>query len=206
MGALVPPFIPKKLFYLSLAVGGFLSVAIAILVTLFVLRAWWTTPFEVFGWGGPPEQPIAFPHTTHVQIDGINCAFCHRGVLSGDAATLPAVEQCLFCHGTIQGENAPPEIAKLVAYFNEGLPINWEKVHRLPDHVQFAHEPHIRFLTEVRGLEIEAACSTCHGEVRNMVEVEQVRRLKMGDCVDCHRENLDFTENKDITDCTACHY
>ena len=191
---------------IPLAMGGLITTGILMVVLVFVLRAWWSTPFQVFGMGEPPEQPIAFPHTVHVGIAGISCAFCHSNVMEGDAASVPAVEQCMFCHATIQGDKAPPEVAKVVAHFNENRPINWTKVHRLPDHVQFAHEPHVRFLTQVQGLSIEQACSTCHGQVREMVEVEQVRRLKMGDCVDCHRDNVVLTENKDITDCTTCHY
>lgn len=195
-----------KMKLIPLALGGLLTTAVLVLVAIFVLRAWWNTPFEVFGFGEAPEQPIAFPHNQHVQIDGISCAFCHRNVTEGDAATILPVEGCLFCHATIQGDQAPPEVAKVVAYFNENRPIDWKKVHRLPDHVQFAHEPHIRFLTQVQGLSLEQSCSTCHGNVREMVEVEQVRSLKMGDCVDCHRNNQVLTENKDITDCTTCHY
>ena len=110
----------------------------------------------------------------------------------------------LSCYYT--GKDSPPEVAKVVAHFEAGTPINWKKIHRLPDHVQFSHEPHVRFLTKTQGLDIEAACATCHGQVRDMVEVEQVRRLKMGDCVDCHRDNIRFTDNKDITDCLTCHY
>ena len=197
---------PSRTILIPLVLGGLLTTAVLVMVLVFVLRAWWSTPFQVFGMGEPPKQPIAFPHTQHVDIDGINCAFCHRNVIEGDSASIPALEQCMFCHETIQGDKAPSEISKVVAHFTENRPINWIKVHRLPDHVQFAHEPHIRFLTQVQGLSIEAACSTCHGQVKDMEEIEQVRRLKMGDCVDCHRNNVQFTDNTDITDCTTCHY
>lgn len=195
-----------KVKFIPIALGGLITTVIMVVVVVFVLRAWWSTPFQVLGMGEPPEQPIAFPHTQHVDVDGINCAFCHRNVLKGDTASIPAVEQCMFCHTTIQGDQAPPEVAKVVEHFENNQPINWMRVHHLPDHVQFSHEPHIRHLTEVQGLSIEAACSTCHGQVRDMVEVEQVRRLKMGDCVDCHRDNVQFSDNKDITDCATCHY
>jgi hypothetical protein len=43
-------------------------------------------------------------------------------------------------------------------------------------------------------------CSTCHGLVQTMVKVKQIRALKMGDCVDCHRQN------NAPTDCSTCHY
>jgi hypothetical protein len=83
-------------------------------------------------------------------------------------------------------------------------------VHRLPDHVRFVHEPHIRYLTanpsEVKNTTDGVAtgpsgvCSTCHGNVAAMEQVEQVEPLKMGQCVDCHRDN------GAPTDCVACHH
>ena len=217
---------------LSLGLGGLVMTVVVILVVLYILRAWWSTPLFGFGAGGP-DQPIAFPHTVHVQQAGIQCEFCHRNVTAGDAATVPAVEQCLFCHKTIADPDNP-EMAKLLA--RAGLdptgkvdpsltpePIDWERVHRVPDHVQFAHEPHIRYFTHSvsgraqaikRALDnglpmsnplldselVEATCTICHGKVRAMEKVKQERRLKMGDCVDCHRNN------DAPTDCVTCHY
>ena len=204
---------------LPLALGGLVTTGIMVAVLAYVLIAWWSTPIFGFGADGP-DQPIAFPHNVHVQDNGIQCEFCHRNVTEGAAATVPAVEQCLFCHTTVTGESNP-EIAKLLQF--AGLdaagdpipgatpqPIDWERVHRLPDHTQFVHEPHIRYFTEqadVIGLAtandrtaLEQTCTICHGEVREMTKVKQERSLKMGDCVDCHRDN------DAPTDCTTCHY
>lgn len=180
-----------------------LVVAVAgLLVGLFFVQAWWSQPPAVFGFADGPEQPIAFPHTVHVQQAGLDCQFCHRTVSTDEAASIPAVQQCLFCHdfGRISGstEEAKQEIAKLTTAFygsDDGLEppaaIDWARVHRLPDHVQFIHEPHI-----TAGL----SCSTCHGNVAEMEVVKQVRNLKMRDCVDCHRD-LNVS-----TDCATCHY
>ena len=226
--------IRPSLKIVPLALGGLVMGVIVVLVLLFILRAWWSTPILGFNAGGP-DQPIAFPHDVHVQQQGIQCEFCHRNVTIGDAATVPAVEQCLFCHKTITGtaENTE-EIAKLLAYggldaqgkpdpSGEASAINWERVHRLPDHVQFVHEAHLRFFTtteegraetipiarevnpalgpDPRASElVEATCTICHGKVREMTKVKQERSLKMGDCVDCHR---DYDAP---TDCTTCHY
>ena len=201
---------------MALALGGLVTTVVIVLVLMYILIAWWSTPIFGFGAGGP-DQPIAFPHTVHVQDAGIACEFCHRNVTKGEAATVPAVEQCLFCHKTITGENNL-DIAKLLAH--AGLdptgekdlsilpqPIGWERVHRLPDHVQFAHEPHIRFFTTQKEMTVEQVCSICHGEIRGMEKVKQQARirmgaggLKMGDCVDCHRDN------DAPTDCVTCHY
>jgi hypothetical protein len=227
------PIKPSLKLMAPLALGGLIGGAVAVFVVVNLLLAWWGRP--VFGFGADgPGQPIAFPHDVHVEEKGIQCEFCHRNVTKGDPATVPSIQQCLWCHTTIDGQRNA-EIVKLLEF--GGLdaagkpsddliaePIDWERVHRLPDHVQFAHEPHLRFFTttdEGRGQAIaqagemgfhlssgdppayeltEATCSICHGKVREMTKVKQVRDLKMGDCVDCHRD-LNAP-----TDCTTCHY
>ena len=92
------------------------------------------------------------------------------------------------------------EIKKLRDAFSDGDAIDWLRVHRVPDHVHFVHEAHIKFFSERDGVEASAVCSTCHGDVGSMEKVRQVRTLKMSDCVDCHRDN------GAPTDCTTCHY
>ena len=181
------------------ALVGLGLTALLVLAVVFLFRAWFTTPYPVLGMENNPVQPIAFPHTVHVQEAGIDCEFCHRTVAKSDAATVPAVEQCLICHDVIDGSQKP-EINVLLAYANAAQPINWERVHRMPDHVQFAHEPHIRYFTQAEGIPVGQVCSKCHGDVGGMEQVRQVRGLKMGDCVDCHKQN------DAPTDCVACHY
>ena len=173
-----------------------LGVALVLaFVAFFIISAWWSQPPAVLGFGDGPEQPVAFPHTVHVTDAGIDCQFCHRAASTEEAATVPSVEQCLFCHGfgKVSGEQSDREgAAEEIALFMDGdAPINWMRVHRMPDHVQFVHAPHIQ-----NGV----SCSTCHGDVASMEVVRQVRPLKMGDCVDCHRAN------NAPTDCTTCHY
>ena len=187
---------------------GLVVALVGLFIGIFFIQAWWSQPsgiFDIAGISDGPEQPISFPHTVHVQEAGLDCQFCHRTVSTDEAATIPAIEQCLFCHdfGRIDGSmssnsSAEQEISKLVTAFygsDDGKelpsPVNWARVHRLPDHVQFIHEPHI-----TAGL----TCSTCHGNVSEMEVVKQVRNLKMRDCVDCHRD-LNAP-----TDCVTCHY
>ncbi len=189
---------------LALLVGGGVTVIVGFfLVVLFI--SWFSNP--PFGWGNAPPQPVAFPHTVHVQDHGIQCEFCHRNVTKGAAATVPALEQCLFCHKEIEGttNTAQTEIAKVRQSFADNTPINWERVHRVPDHVRFVHEAHIRFYTQGdtpdRQLEVAEVCSICHGDVASMdvVKPKRFQSLKMGTCLDCHREN------NVATDCTVCH-
>ena len=104
---MIPKYITPKMLIIPIALGGLLTTAVVILVAVFLLRAWFSTPIQVFGFPGPPEQPIAFPHTVHVDIEGINCAFCHRDVTKGDAATILPVEGCLLCHATVQERTLP---------------------------------------------------------------------------------------------------
>ena len=122
-----------------LALGGLVVTLVILFLAVYILRAWWSIPLFGFGAGGE-DQPIAFSHVIHVQENDIACEFCHRNVPKGQAATVPAVEQCLFCHKTI-ADSANPELAKLMGYVELGpqgevvslQPIDWEKVHRLPD-------------------------------------------------------------------------
>ena len=133
-------------------VGLTVTVVMGFLIAV-LLISWFSNP--PFGLGNAPPQPVAFPHTVHAGSTaeggmGIHCEFCHRNVTRGAAATVPAVEQCLFCHKTIEGQkpSAQAEIAKVRQSFEDNDPINWERVHRLPDHVRFIHEAHIRFFTD----------------------------------------------------------
>ena len=175
---------------------GFLVVAA--LALTFVISAWLGRPV-IFGYSEGPDQPIAFPHPTHVEDLGMDCTFCHRNVTEGAAATIPSAGLCLTCHQVV-GDDLP-EVEKLREMVAEnGRPIDWVRVHRVPDHVHFVHEAHIKFFSERDNIAETAVCATCHGDVGSMEKVEQVRDLKMGDCVNCHRDN------GAPTDCTTCHY
>jgi mono/diheme cytochrome c family protein len=59
-------------------------------------------------------------------------------------------------------------------------PIEWVKIHNLPDHVYFNHSQHIKVGQQ--------QCQTCHGNIQDMGEVYQFAELSMGWCINCHRE------------------
>ena len=178
-------------------------VAVIIGVLLFVISAWLGRPMSVFGFTEGPDQPIAFPHTVHAgSVEdggiGLDCTFCHRNVTEGPAATVPAVGLCMTCHMVVGDEST--EIAKLRDHYAQDRPVDWVRVHRMPDHVRFNHQAHIQFFSERDEISASAVCATCHGPVAEMEKVRQVEPLKMGDCVDCHRDN------SAPTDCSTCHY
>jgi hypothetical protein len=137
-----------------------------------------------------PDQPIDFPHTVHAGTLNLDCNFCHRTAAEEPHAGIPALEQCMFCHNVVQPE-ASTQIPLLLEAWQNYEDVDWERVHQLPDHVQFVHEAHIN-----AGFE----CSQCHGQVDQMEKIKQVRDLRMDDCVQCH------VANDAPFDCTTCHY
>lgn len=136
----------------------------------------------------PPAQPIAFAHSLHAGRLGLDCTFCHEFANRSPRAGVPAVEKCLSCHRSIATDRE--QIKVLQGYAERGEPIAWNRVHQLPEHVYFTHKRHIK-----AGLD----CAACHGGVREMTLMRQVRPLTMGWCVTCHRAN------GASTDCATCH-
>lgn len=68
-------------------------------------------------------------------------------------------------------------------------PIEWIRIHNMPDHVYFNHAQHVT----VGKLE----CQTCHGPVEEMEVVQQYTPLSMGWCVNCHRKTeVQFAGNE----------
>ena len=183
-------------------------------ILLFVLGGYYTT-VGAMNLGRSkdyqPEQPIYYSHKVHAGVNQINCQYCHSGTYQGKQATLPSVNVCMNCHTAINeykgdplvrenGEivNGTAEIKKLYKYagFTEGQPwdatkaqpIEWIRIHNLPDHVYFNHAQHVN-----AG---QVACQQCHGEIQNMGEVKQFSDLSMGWCVNCHRETkVQFKDN-----------
>lgn len=131
--------------------------------------------------GYAPKQPIAFSHKIHAGDFQIDCNYCHTGVLTGKNANIPSPNICMNCHnqiktGTLTGEG---EIAKIVKAYETNTPIEWVRVHNLPDLAYFNHAQHVN----VGGVE----CQTCHGPIETMDVVRQHSLLTMGWCIDCHR-------------------
>jgi mono/diheme cytochrome c family protein len=135
-----------------------------------------------------PKQPIAFSHKLHAGSYEINCKYCHTGVLKGKQANIPSPNICMNCHTQIKQES--PEIQKIYAaigydvktasYTGKQKPIEWVRIHNLPDLAYFNHAQHVN----VGGIE----CQTCHGPIQEMEVVKQYNLLTMGWCIDCHRK------------------
>jgi mono/diheme cytochrome c family protein len=142
--------------------------------------------------GYQPKQPIAFSHKIHAGTYEIDCKYCHTGVMKGKQANIPSPNICMNCHSQIrQGTNTgESEISKIYAavgfdpatstYTGQTKPIEWVRIHNLPDLAYFNHAQHVN----VGGIE----CQTCHGPIQEMDVVKQYSLLTMGWCIDCHRK------------------
>ncbi|MBU2553739.1 MAG: c-type cytochrome [Bacteroidetes bacterium] len=147
-----------------------------------------------------PDQPVAFSHKVHAGQNKIDCQYCHFTADKSMYAGIPPVETCMNCHAQVKKgkKTGTEEIAKIYAAIEQKKPIEWVKVHNLPDHVYFNHAQHVN----VGKLE----CQQCHGEVEKMDEIIQVNDLSMGWCIDCHRtQSVQFANNKFYEQYTQLH-
>lgn len=181
--------------------------------------------------GYEPQQPIAFSHHLHAGELGIQCLYCHHGAETSRAAGLPTGDTCMNCHryataplNEIRNEDAAaaeqqraprPVISAELKKLYDALavdehmqpdpqrqqPIEWVRVHDLPDFVYFDHRAHVQ---------AGVTCQECHGPVESMQRVRQHVSLSMGWCVDCHRTSTqNGIHGKPVqasTDCITCHY
>jgi len=126
--------------------------------------------------GYRPLQPIAYSHKLHAGDLGLDCRYCHSTVEESAHANIPSTQTCMNCHKLIL-----PESEKLLPVresWGKKTPIEWVRVHKLPDYAYFNHSAH---------LNAGIGCASCHGNVAQMKEVMQVKPLSMGWCLDCHR-------------------
>ncbi len=136
-----------------------------------------------------PEQPIAFSHRLHTSL-GLACSGCHATAETGDRATLPPTSTCMTCHVAIRADS--PEILKLAGFQAKKEEVPWRRVYRLPDYVGFSHTTHVM---SGKGL----TCETCHGNVRELAQMQKLKDTSMAACIACH------TEKAAPTRCDACH-
>ena len=162
--------------------------------------------------GYQPVQPIYYSHKVHAGTNKISCLYCHGGSQDSKHANIPSVNVCMNCHMAIKeyagdpitredgtSVNGTAEIQKLYEYAGwnpsakkydkPGKPIEWIRIHNLPDHVYFNHSQHVKVGKQ--------QCQTCHGNIQEMPEVKQFAELSMGWCINCHRETkVQFNDDK----------
>ena len=142
-----------------------------------------------YPWGLGARQPIPFSHRVHAGTKEISCLFCHPGVLQTAVAGMPSEQTCLLCHSRIIVHY--PYIEQVRRRSQQGEPIWWVRVTNLPDLAHFDHSMHL-----AAGID----CGQCHGDVKGMDRIILHQDLKMGFCIQCHRDN------NATHDCFTCHY
>jgi hypothetical protein len=137
-----------------------------------------------------PIQPIKFSHAVHAGQNGTDCIYCHSSAQYSKTAGIPPLNVCMNCHLMVRNGTRSGlfEISKIISSYENQKPVEWIKVHNLPDHVFFSHAQHV----SAGGV----GCTECHGEVKEMNVIKQVSDLSMGWCINCHRtKKLDFHNN-----------
>ncbi len=155
---------------------------IAAAVSLFVIMAavgffWYYGSPKYTDVGYRPIQPVPFSHKLHAGDLGMDCRYCHSKVEKSIHANVPPTQTCMNCHKLIL-----PESEKLLPVresYATGRPIEWTRVHMLPDYAYFDHSAHLR---------AGVGCVSCHGRIDRMDVVQQAEPLSMSWCLDCHRQ------------------
>ena len=117
-----------------------------------------------------------FSHQIHAGKLGMDCRYCHTGVEKSAVAMVPPTQTCMNCHTLVK-----PTSKKLLAMkerWDRKLPMEWVRVHKLPDYAYFDHSAHLR---------AGVGCESCHGNVAAMEVVTQSQPLSMSWCLECHR-------------------
>jgi mono/diheme cytochrome c family protein len=145
--------------------------------------------------GYQPIQPIKFSHQLHAGINKVDCQYCHSGAFTSKNASIPSLNVCMNCHNYVTASEkydgkTSPEIMKIYnaldynedtkVYGTNTKPVEWIRIHNLPDLAYFNHSQHV----SVAGIE----CQKCHGPIQTMEEVYQYSPLTMKWCINCHRE------------------
>ncbi|WP_299321230.1 c-type cytochrome [uncultured Maribacter sp.] len=159
--------------------------------------------------GYAPIQPIHYSHKIHAGDNKIECKYCHSSARVSKHSGIPSLNVCMNCHKSVYEYTGNPEgpsqedlengytnefytgeIKKLYKavgwdeetqnYTGDSQPVEWVRIHNLPDFAYFNHSQHV----SVAGVE----CQTCHGPVEEMEIMYQYSPLTMGWCIDCHRE------------------
>ncbi|MES2875368.1 MAG: cytochrome c3 family protein [Bacteroidota bacterium] len=145
--------------------------------------------------GYQPVQPIKFSHQLHAGLNKIDCQYCHSGAFTSKNASIPSLNVCMNCHNYVTASEkyagkTSPEILKIYQaldynettkqYGKNTKPVEWIRIHNLPDLAYFNHSQHV----SVAGIE----CQKCHGPIQTMEEIYQFAPLTMKWCVNCHKE------------------
>ncbi len=176
--------------------------------------------------GYKPEQPIYFSHKIHAGENKIDCQLCHSSAKYGKVSEIPSLNVCMNCHRNISeynGKYMEPgkdkafydgEIQKIYAaagwdpekqqYTGKTHPVEWVRIHNMPDFVYFNHAQHVVAGEQAilnshnkknPDAKIDVVCKACHGQIDTMNVVQMANDFTMGWCIECHRTTEVDMEN-----------
>lgn len=181
MAQIFPEWTNKIPFYLAI------GAVLAILGGVGIVWYYFSPKFTDVGY--QPKQPVEYSHKLHAGDLGLDCRYCHSSIEISPVANIPPTQTCMNCHKLIK-----PESEKLLPVrqsWATGIPIEWVRVHKIPDYAYFNHSAHLR---------AGVGCASCHGNVAEMDIVRQAEPLSMSWCLDCHRDpNMQLHTGGDIT-------
>jgi hypothetical protein len=160
----------NKLPLVAAAVLGLLGPAV-------VGGVWYYVTPKNFQVGYAPTQPVPYSHKLHAGQMGMDCRYCHANVEKSAHAMIPPTQTCMGCHSLVKTESG--RLAPVRESWASGEPLEWVKVHKLPDHAYFNHSAHVS---------AGVGCVSCHGRIDQMEVVRQDKPLSMGWCLECHRD------------------
>jgi predicted SnoaL-like aldol condensation-catalyzing enzyme len=205
-----------KDFYKKYNVTSKVIIGLLVLVVSYGIWNWmmWIGVYK----GYKPDQPIYFSHKIHAGDNKIDCQFCHSSAKYGKVSEIPSMNVCMNCHRMISGYNGKyfepgkdkafydGEIQKVYAatgwdaskqqYSGNTKPVEWTRIHNMPDFVYFDHSQHVvageqaiitSFNQKNPNAKIDVVCKACHGQVDTMNVVQMANDFTMGWCIDCHR-------------------
>ena len=215
-----------QIFHPSMRVVSRASIIVALIVIITIVvvggviyRSGYVTSVDV-----PVEQKIPFSHEHHVNGLGLSCGYCHTSVEQSAFAGIPPTHTCMTCHSQIW--NTSPMLQPVRTSYQTQTPLEWTRVHDLPDFAYFNHSIHVK-----KGI----GCQSCHGNVNLMPLTWKTKTLQMQWCLECHRApekfirpreevyNMEYVPPKDqlafgrelvekyhvqtkqLTDCSICH-
>lgn len=168
MAQIFPEWANKAPTYLALS-----GVVAALLLSLGI---WYYFSPEFTDVGYQPVQPIPFSHRLHAGELEMDCRYCHAMVEVSAVASVPPTQVCMNCHQLVGRDLASLDPLRDSMATQE--PVRWVRVHKVPEYAYFHHAVHVN-----AGI----GCSTCHGNVREMEKITQMKPLSMSWCLSCHR-------------------
>ncbi|MBL0926916.1 MAG: cytochrome c3 family protein [Phycisphaerales bacterium] len=158
-------------------------------LVLVVAGGWYylTPDFDTVGY--QPTQPVAFSHLLHAGQLGIDCRYCHTKVEVSPHSNVPDTATCMNCHTGADDQaylnnqlwsahKNSVDLRQVREAYASGKPIQWRRIHKVPDYVHFNHAVHVN---------AGVSCYSCHGRMDRAIVAKHEQSLAMGWCLNCHR-------------------